>query len=198
MKNVALLAVLCSCATSETFAGMDCVPIPEYDRSDWGRWVDEDGDCQDTRQEVLIAESVVPVTFEDGKTCRVETGKWVDPYTGEIFTDPGGLDVDHMVALRDAHGSGAYTWSGDKKRQYFNSLENPSHLIAVSASANRSKGSRGPDEWLPPKAGYRCQYIQEWVGVKNQWGLSMSQSEATMVEYMLRICDRGEIPTIPQ
>ena len=50
--------------------------IPDYHRSDWRHWVDEDGDCLDARQEVLVAESLVAVTFESDRECRVETGQW--------------------------------------------------------------------------------------------------------------------------
>ena len=38
--------------------------IPDYDRAEWKHWTDEDRDCQDARQEVLVAESLVTVTFE--------------------------------------------------------------------------------------------------------------------------------------
>ena len=50
--------------------------IPEYDRDDWKHWVDEDGDCQDARQEVLVEESLDQVTFETDRQCRVEAGRW--------------------------------------------------------------------------------------------------------------------------
>ena len=82
--------------------------LPRYDRGDWKHWTDVDGDCQDTRQEVLIAESSVTVTFIDDRSCRVATGRWTGPFTGEVVEGPGELDVDHMVPLANAHLSGAY------------------------------------------------------------------------------------------
>ena len=55
--------------------------IPEYDHSQWKHWVDADGDCQDTRQEVLVRESLSEVAFETDGRCRVETGWWHGAFT---------------------------------------------------------------------------------------------------------------------
>ena len=64
------------------------VGIPDYDRSDWRHWVDADGDCQDARQEVLIEESLEPVTFETDRECRVEAGQWWAPHLGHHLEQP--------------------------------------------------------------------------------------------------------------
>ena len=66
--------------------------IPDYRRSLYKHWVDEDGDCQNARQEVLILESLLEVTFESDKKCRVSTGRWYGAYTGTYVEAPGDLE----------------------------------------------------------------------------------------------------------
>ena len=123
--------------------------IPEYSRSQYKHWVDDDRDCQDARQEVLILESLVEVTFESEKECRIATGQWYGAFTGTYVETPGELDIDHLVPLKNAHNSGGWAWTSTKKQEYANNLLNPEHLIAVTKGANRSKGARGPEDWRP-------------------------------------------------
>ena len=82
--------------------------LPDYDRNDWKHWSDADRDCQDARNEVLIAESQTSVTYRTDKKCKVATGEWLALYNNTVVTDPGKLDIDHMVPLGNAHGSGAW------------------------------------------------------------------------------------------
>ena len=163
--------------------------IPDYDRSDWRHWIDEDGDCQDTRQEVLITESLVAVTFEADRQCRVETGQWYGAFDGHDLENTSYVDIDHMVPLRNAHLSGAWAWSPEKKEQYANNLEDDDHLIAVASRANRSKGARGPEEWMPSNQGYWCQYATDWAEIKARWELTMTEPEAWSVVEMLDTCE---------
>ena len=163
--------------------------IPQYNRKDWRHWTDADRDCQDARQEVLIAESQSDVVYETSDECRVESGDWFGAYTGESFTDPGDLDVDHMVPLENAHRSGGWAWSKERKAEYANDLSYANHLIAVQSSANRRKGSKGPEEWMPPRSEYWCQYATDWVTIKHDWGLTANQGEAITLREMLDTCD---------
>ena len=133
---------------------MSASEIAPYDRDNWRHWTDADGDCQNARHEVLVAESLVAVTFKTNNECQVVTGEWVGAFTGTTVTDPSSLDIDHFVPLANAWKSGAWAWDEDKKEEYANYLDDPHHLIAVTASANRSKGAWGPERtgnplWSP-------------------------------------------------
>ena len=163
--------------------------IPEYDRGDWKHWVDSDGDCQDARQEVLVAESLEQVTFETDRGCRVETGQWYGAFTGVYVEDPSDLDIDHLVPLKNAHLSGGWIWDADMREEYANDLGDDDHLIAVIKGANRSKGAKGPEEWRPPDLDYWCQYATDWTKVKARWQLTMTKVESEIVMDMLGTCE---------
>ena len=163
--------------------------IPDYARDDWKHWTDADGDCQDARQEVLIAESLVSVTFETDRKCRVETGRWYGAFTAVYADDPGDLDIDHMVPLKNAHLSGGWSWDAEMREEYANYLEDPDHLIAVSSRANRSKGAKGPEEWMPSNQDYWCEYATDWAEIKERWELTMTKVESEIVMDMLGTCE---------
>ena len=160
--------------------------LPTYDRHDWKHWVD--ADCQDARQEVLVAESRATVSYQTDRQCRVASGQWLAPYTGTIVTDPGKLDIDHMVPLGNAHLSAAWAWSAQQREHYANHLADPQHLIAVTASANRSKGARGPEAWKPEDRSYWCQYAVDWITIKDTWQLTVTQAEHGALVEMLDTC----------
>ena len=172
--------------------------IPAYNRDEWRHWSDADGDCQNTRAEVLISESLSAVTFTPASGgCTVSTGLWIGPFTGRSFTQASDVDVDHMVPLKNAHDSGGWAWSAQKKKEYANNLSNVQHLVAVDDGSNQAKGARGPEEWMPPLAAYWCQYAADWIEVKNVWGLSATVVEWTALQSMLTTCPGGAPVTTP-
>ena len=173
------------------------IPQTDYNRDDWGSgWSDADGACINTRHEVLILESLVE-TDMDPSGCKVLGGQWFAAFTGSYAKDPGSLDIDHFVPLANAHESGGGAWTSANKRDYYNDLSDPQHLIAVTASANRSKGSRGPDEWKPPDENYWCQYAHSWAEIKARWSLTVTGNEFAALQTMLRTCDGAPTDSTP-
>jgi len=146
----------------------------EYNRDDWGNgWSDDDGDCQDTRAEVLE-----DFNLENQQFCVASTGLWLDPYTQFEYYNASDLDVDHVVPLKYAHDHGGANWSSALKKQFYNDMEN---LLPVSASQNRSKGSKGPSEWMPDNINYHCQYVDSFLYVVDKYDLDVSDSERSSI-----------------
>ena len=63
------------------------------------------------------------------------------------------------------------------------------HLIAVTSSANRSKGADGPEEWKPSNESRWCEYAVAWIEIKATWQLTATQSESDALLEMLRTCN---------
>ncbi|MEU5428262.1 HNH endonuclease family protein [Streptomyces olivoreticuli] len=150
-------------------------------------WIRQGPDCCSTREIVLQNQSTVPVTLR-GK-CEVLTGSWTSEYDDTPFDTPRGVDIDHIVPLKAAWNSGASTWDVAKREKFANDVSpNTPQLIAVSASSNRSKGDRRPDQWMPPEPVAQCPYSEAWVAVKSKYGLSVTQDEKNTLTSTLRHC----------
>ncbi len=150
-------------------------------------WIDADRDCQNTRVEVLIAESVTPVRLTPSG-CSVAAGTWDDPWSANVITTPRALDVDHMVPLANAWRSGAWSWDRARRIAYANDLAQADHLVAIPASTNRAKADSGPEEWRPDDATTWCAYARAWNGVKLRWSLTATAAEWQALLQMATSC----------
>ncbi len=146
----------------------------------FGAWLNDpyDNTCYNTRGMVLQRDSQIPVQVSSQSHCKVESGLWNDPYTGNTIKLAAEIQIDHVVPLKNAYVSGGYRWTRAKRCHYANFLGNKYHLMAVSGFENMSKGDRSPHYYLPPKESYTCQYIKNWLKIKLIWGLNMSLDEA--------------------
>jgi hypothetical protein len=157
-----------------------------YDRDLFEHWIDADGDCQDTREEVLIAESEVPLSG-----CTVTTGEWYSWYDGETWTESSDVDIDHVVALKEAWDSGARAWDDETRERYANDLGDPRSLVGVTDNVNQSKSDRDPAEWLPERQ--VCQYVRHWVVVKLRWRLTVDPVERTALRDLAASCRNKQL-----
>lgn len=146
---------------------------PKYVRSQFGSgWADLNIDCQNSRMEVLISQSVGPIQYKTSKQCKVKSGKWISPFTGKIIYSASEIDIDHVVALSWAWKHGAHKWSKDKRVKFANDQAN---LLSVEARLNRQKGDKGPGEWLPPTN--QCQYISRFIRIYKTYKLQLTDVE---------------------
>src|SRR5690242_2292549 len=68
-----------------------------YQRTAYRHWIDADRDGCDTRKEVLKAEAITTPT--QGPGCTLTGGEWYSAYDDTYVSDPGKLDIDHLVSV---------------------------------------------------------------------------------------------------
>lgn len=151
----------------------------DYDRTEYRHWI---GSPCNTREEVLIKQGE---DVETGDRCRVESGSWYDPFTGQTTDDSGSLDIDHIIPLGYADAHGANAFSSDRKEEFANDHIN---LRAVDAGENRSKGADGPDAYMPPNEEFHCEYSIIWIDTLDKYELSTTEDDATALRQALNTC----------
>ncbi len=127
--------------------------------------------------------------------CRAAVGS-ADPYTGTLIDT---CNVDHVVALHEAHESGGWAWPADQKRRF---SQDPANHVASRACVNQSKGGDDVFEWSDADiarssacgGGYavtqagRCFLAGITVAVKSAWSLSVDRAEADALTSTLAGC----------
>jgi len=160
-----------------------------YDRDLFPHWIDADGDGCSTRYQVLIAEADDPPTVGSG--CSLSGGRWFSYYDRVSWTDPGRIDIDHMVPLAEAWDSGARTWTTASRRAYANDLGDYRTLVGVTDSVNQAKGDQDIAQWLPTYD--RCRYLREFVAVKHRWRLNVDSAEKSSMSSLASGCTNSTI-----
>jgi Protein of unknown function (DUF1524) len=188
-------------AFDEARAGLDRLPVKGWDRqADYHRyrfgeaWSDDvnvefgHNGCN-TRDDILRRD-LADLVVRPG-TCYAQSGLLHDPYTGESIAFTRGpqtsdaVQIDHLVALADAWYKGARGWDDQRRRDFAN---DPRNLVAVGGQANFDKAFRDAASWLPPNAGFRCEFIARQVAVKTAYQLWVSAKERHTMRDVLASC----------
>ena len=170
----------------------------EYNRKDWQHWIDSDGDCQNTRHELLIEKSISNVSFtdrQDGKDCTVDNGMWNGHYLDKSFNKASDLDVDHVIPLKWAHDHGAAGWTKDEKKLFAN---DPLNLLLVDDAENQSKGARGPATWIPKNKGFHCEYASLWLRILNKYNLGAFPQDKKWIDRTAVNCGENKLTSKPK
>ena len=114
----------------------------------------------------------------------VALGGIFSPYTNGCFASTRETDIEHIVALHEAHTSGMCRQDEEGKRRFAGDLLN---LTLADPATNRQKSNLDALDWLPDNN--RCWFANRVVEVKLKWGLSVDRDEASALEAILRDCE---------
>ncbi|MFI7581087.1 GmrSD restriction endonuclease domain-containing protein [Kocuria kalidii] len=168
----------------------------DYDRlAQFGEWADPDGNGCDARNDVLARDLTGVVVAGDG--CTVLSGTLEDPYTGLTVAFERGpltsadVQIDHVVALRNAWDSGADRLGREDRASLAN---DPLNLRAVDGPTNGEKSASDAAGWLPPHESFRCEYVATQIAVKARYGLSVTAPERDAMADVLAGCPGQGVP----
>ncbi len=114
-------------------------------------------------------------------------GRVYDPYTGRTFADRRRTDIEHIVAVSEAHDSGLCAASASTRRRFASDLLN---LTLAAPKVNRcgrsGKCAKDAAEWLPSRN--RCWFANRVVEVRRKYRLTIDRREAGALERILSGC----------
>ena len=132
-------------------------PHPDYDRGDWESFPIERYD--DAEYEWAFY-APTPASLYDGER-----------------------QLDHLVALAEAHQSGGAYWSDERKAEFALDAEN---IFWLPAAVNSEKWAWDPAGWRPARADVHQRYAVQWIRIKRKWSLAFDDAEIAALRELLR------------
>ena len=112
-------------------------------------------------------------------------GGMVSPYDGTRFDSLRESDIEHVIAVSEAHDSGLCAASAAVRRRFASDLDN---LTLATPELNRyQKRDHDAAEWLPARN--RCWFAATIVAVRREYDLTIDQREAAVLDAVLKGCD---------
>ena len=116
-------------------------------------------------------------------------GSVYGPYTGTCFADATETDIEHIVAVSEAHDSGLCAVDAEARKAFARDLLN---LTLASPTVNRhQKSDNDLAEWTPTLN--QCWYAQRTIDVRLKYGLTIDSLEAMAVESILTGCESTDM-----
>ena len=153
-----------------------------YDRDDYDHYLGRDENGCNLRDRILLQDAVRVISVTD--RCDAQ-GEWLSWLDGRAVSDESELQIDHLVALAEAHRSGAWKWDEEQRGEFFNDEET---LSAVTAEVNRRKSDHDPAAWQPPDDEVWCRYAREWIEIKSRYELTADRAEVAALADLLDSC----------
>ena len=114
-------------------------------------------------------------------------GRIYGPYTGRHYRSMRETDIEHIVAVSEAHDSGLCAAGSTVRRRFASDLLN---LTLAAPAVNRcgAGGKCGHDaaEWQPPMNA--CWFAARVVAVKRKYRLTVDRREAAALDRVLADC----------
>ena len=113
------------------------------------------------------------------------------PYDGATFESLRESDIEHVIAVSEAHDSGLCATSAAVRRRFARDLDN---LTLATPALNRyEKRARDAAEWLPEHN--RCWFAATIVAVRQEYKLTVDRREADALGRILAGCDSFDLVT---
>lgn len=117
-----------------------------------------------------------------------ELGGIFGAYEDECFDEYTDVDIEHLVAKREAHDSGLCAADIQTRINFANDLEN---VALASPAVNRGKSTKDPSDWLPENN--QCWYVWQWLHVKRKYNMTIDQAEKNAIDAVLQTCSVSDL-----